>query len=143
MNRAAAAAEMGTRLAALLTDAGMSAADQAGQMKEPLDDAFRALGFAEADLATADSGDPVGLLAMLRLFTLRAVRDSIAIRFDVGISGDSYRLSQTVAALDRLVAQAEAAVEVLFGPGAAAGASISANGGMVVLDLDFLTEAAS
>lgn len=110
--RVDAASYLGGVLAQWLTDAGMTAADTAGNLKEPIDDAFLAVGVAWDDLATAEvaaAGVP-GLRKVLRWQGLARVLDAIGGRVDVDIAGDGgKKRSQAVVALSKRVEEARAA----------------------------------
>lgn len=133
MTRDEAAVEVGRRLSVVLAEAGIAVADTAGNLKEPLDDALRAMGYAETDLATAESDDAAGLLAMLRYQALRTAEERLAAKFDLSTGGDSFRLSQIAANVRALLARAEADAIALFGS-----LVMAANGGLVLLEMPFL-----
>lgn len=129
MTRAEVAAAVAARIPTQLADAGMAGTDTPGALKEPIDDALRGLGVAEAALATATSDDPVGFVALVKFFALKAVEARIGDRFDVGTGGDSYKLSQTVANVRALIARAEQELAVLFGGVPSGGATVVAYDG--------------
>ena len=133
MNRATVAAEVGVRLSAQLADVGLTAADTTGNLKEPIDDALRAMGTAEADLATAAPDDATGFLAMVRYHTLRRVWELQGDRFNVGLAGKSFSLQQAFANTERLLNLAAADVVRLFGTLDPAGSAV------VTLDLNYLS----
>lgn len=115
MNRLEVAAAVGARLVTQLADAGMSAADTTGNLKEPIDDALRAMGVAEPELVAAESDDARGFLAMTRYQTLRVVLERIGDRFNVSTSGDSFSLNQAFSNVEKLLKQAEQDVIGIFG----------------------------
>jgi hypothetical protein len=118
MTRDEVADYIGERYGALLAEVGRSADDSAGNLQSVIDDAFRALGYLESELATAAPTEPeevtdVRIQALYRAIV--QIRRDLATRFDVSIAGDSYRLSQVKAAVDTEVVLAEAAVLERFG----------------------------
>ena len=130
MDRASVAALMGLRLSGLLGQAGMTSADEPGNMKEPIDDALRGLGYAEADLATADHEDVPGFIAATRYFTLKAILERVSASFDLTDEGSSIRLSQVVDHVRKLMNEAwEDASQYISGGGDP----------IIDLDLNFLT----
>lgn len=72
LTRANLIAAVAGELAGVLTLGGFTSADTTGNCKEPADSAFRALGTAQADLATAtvDDGDEQQAIAYLRYFVV-------------------------------------------------------------------------
>lgn len=115
MNRSEVASAVGSRLVTQLGDAAMSAADTSGNLREPIDDALRAMGYTEADLATAEPEDARGLIAMVRYHVLRIVLERIGDRFDYSDPDGSARLNQTIGNVEKLLARAEADVIAIFG----------------------------
>jgi hypothetical protein len=115
MTRDEAAIEIGLRLALLLEEADITASDDPGALKEPIDDALRLMGYAEAEIATADPDDVPGFLTTLRYFTLRAIRDALAVNFDITSDGDSFRLSQVRDAVEKMLTAAAADVVAIYG----------------------------
>ena len=89
--------------------------DSAGNLKEPIDDALRAMGYAEDDLAGAEPENARGFIAMVRYHTLRAVWERIGDRFNVSTSGDSFSLNQGFGNVEKLLKQAEQDVIAIFG----------------------------
>ncbi|MCA9878216.1 MAG: hypothetical protein KC442_10560 [Thermomicrobiales bacterium] len=118
MNRAEAAAYIGERFGAYLNAVGRTAADSSGNLKPAIDDALRALGFADADLPTGETSGAEAdedLRVQLPYRTLGQVcRDLGATYFDVTV-GDSFRLSQVRTACWKDLEAAEAAVLARFG----------------------------
>ncbi len=137
MTRAEVAAQVAIRLSAQLADAGLAATDVTNGLKEPIDDALRSLGYAEADLATAAPSDAPGFILMAKYHTLRLVLEKVADRFDVTTGGDSYRLNQVIANLEKLLARAEADVIRWFGA-----LVVADDGGVIVVDLNYLDPSA-
>lgn len=115
MTRADLVAHLDAWHSELLADAELDAADTVGNLKEPIDAALRAMGVTAADLATATPTDEDGFIAQGEYHVLRRIVRALSTRFDVGIDGDSYRLSQSVAHARALLNEAEARVLALFG----------------------------
>ena len=134
MNRSEVAVAVGSRLVTQLGDAAMSAADTSGNLKEPIDDALRAMGYAEADLAAAEPEDARGFIAMTRYHALRAVWERIGDRFNVSTSGDSFALNQAFGNVEKLLKAAEADVVAIFGTLSPAGEG----GGIITIDVNTL-----
>lgn len=137
MTRAEAAAILGAELATPLADAGMVATDSTGNLKEPLDRALRALGYGAAELAGAEPADDAGFLALATWEALRTVWRRMSDRFDLGLSGTSLRLSQSVATVQAMLAEAEGEVVRWFGS-VPAGVGGDGAGGLVALGLNYL-----
>ena len=131
MHRDAAATETLRRLRGALAEAGMSLAD----LKEPIDDALRALGYPEGELATADEPNARGFLAMVRYHALKAVLDSLAGNMDISTGDQSYRLNQVFANVEKLLGQSRAEVIGIYGTMDPAGVADSS---FVVLNLNSL-----
>lgn len=74
-------------LADVLTLAGIAATDTSGALKEPLDRVFRALGVAEAGLASATvaDGDEQRAIAYAAYFVLSRAVGALASRVDVSL----------------------------------------------------------
>jgi hypothetical protein len=102
------AGEIGIRLATPLADAEMGADDSTTNLKEPIDDALRLLGYGEDDIPTADHGSAYELLVAVRYTTLRAILERITDRFDITTGGDAFRLSQTIENVKAMLTRAEA-----------------------------------
>ena len=136
MNRATAAAKIGLRWPAQLTDAGLTATDTSANISEPIDDALRLLGYGEADLATADVPveDVPDYLAALAYTTLSLVLARLADRFDLTTGGKSLRLQQSFANTERLLARAASDVLARFGS-----LTGGARDGVIGLDLNYLS----
>lgn len=134
MTRLEVAAAVGARLVTQLGDAGMSAADSSGNLKEPIDDALRAMGYAEADLATAEPEDARGFIAMVRYHALRVVWERIGDRFNVSTSGDSFALNQAFGNVEKLLDRASQDVIEIFGSLNPSGGSA----GIITIDVNTL-----
>lgn len=132
-------AETGFRIGSVLADAGIQIADSAGNLKEPIDDTFRR-GYAVAidDLATEtfDDSDFDGILALTIYHALKSALVRVSTRFDLTDAGDSYRLGQVVKQIETLLKLYESDVIRIFGS-IPTGVTAS-NGGIVVLDMDYL-----
>ena len=89
LSRASLITAVTGELAGVLTLAGFTAADTAGNMKEPADRCFRALGVAEGDLASATvaDGDEEKAIAYLRYFTVDKAVWATASKMNVAASG--------------------------------------------------------
>lgn len=142
MNRADAVAIIGTRFAKYLTAASRTAADTTGNLKEIIDDAFRALGFAPADLPTAETSGTVAdedLWVQLPYRALEQVcRDIGATFFDVTV-GDSFKLSQISGACRKDLEDAKAAVLERFGTVGVVDGD-GASDGLSTIDLNYLAD---
>ena len=148
--RAWVATELGRRLGVPLAAAFVLATDTAGNLKEPLDDALRMLGAAEDELGEPD-GAPGGVWSSdvytvpfltLAIYTaLKRAWAGVVANFDLSSQGDSLRLSQPVAAIERMLKAAEADVVRMFGM-VPSGASDD-TGGTVSLDMDYLDTTAT
>jgi hypothetical protein len=128
MTRAEVAAIIAVELATQLSDASMTGADTTGNLKEPIDQALRAMGESESTLSTATSDDPLGFLAMVRYQTLVKVRFALATNFDISMTGMSVRLQQQFANITVLLEAARAEVIAIFGsvnPGSSADSSVA------------------
>lgn len=137
MNRAEAAAAAAAKIPAALADAGLVGTDTpVPGIKDAIDDALRALGVAEASLSVGESDDVVGFPALVKHRALLMALGRMTDRFDVSVAGDAYRLSQAVAATERLIARTERELDILFGSAYPAG-----GGGVVSLGLNFLEPA--
>jgi hypothetical protein len=134
VNRADAAAYLGDRFAAYLTASNRTSADAVGGVKGPIDDALTMLGYAAAELPTADPGDEGAedFRVQLDYRLLRQIhRDFGGTLFNVVSSGDSYSLYQQQTSVEADLANAEQAVLQRFGTiGQVAGV-----GGVVSYDL--------
>lgn len=139
MTRAELAAWIGARYGAYLSAASRPATDAPGGLKEPMDDALLALGYLEANLATAAPTESVAvadLRAAGAYFTMVQVVRDLGVLFDLGTSsGGNYRLSQMRAAAEKDLAQAEA---VMLSRGLPTTPETS-DSGVAVWDLNFLT----
>lgn len=141
MNRADAATYIGERFGAYLLAAPRTATDSAGNLKAPIDDAFRALGYAAADIATAETdgeeADEDFRVQVSYRAMVQVVADMGATYLDVTV-GDSFKLSQPEAAAERMLKRTEAAVLERFGTLGVVADDDSNS--FVALDLNFLDE---
>lgn len=133
MDRDTAAAEMQRRLSLLFEETELGTTDIAGEMKEPLDDALRLMGYVEAELVDAAPTDVPSYLTTLRYFTLKAMLDRLSIRFDISADGDSFRLGQVRDAVEKLLAAAAKDVLAIYGRLTISDASAA----IITLDLNF------
>jgi len=120
MDRADAAVYVGERYGQYLLAVTRDATDTAGDLAAAvIDDAFRYLGVASADLATAETSgeeEDEDLRVQLAYRALRQiVRDLGATSFDISTGGDSFKLSQLRAAAEKDLAEAKAEVMDRFG----------------------------
>ena len=138
MNRTEAAAYVGERLGAYLTAAGRTAADSAGNLKGVIDDALRALGYGEDELATAETTTAAATedlrVQVLYRTLVQIVRDLGAQMFDLSSPEASLKLSQLRVAAEKELARAEAAVIARF----STTEIVTEGGGLVSVDLNFL-----
>ena len=116
-SRAWTAAEVGMRLSRTLTNAGMTSADSSGNMKEPIDDALRMMGYAEDNLVDPLDPEPssIDFLTLVEYTALRRIIRNIGDRFDLSTSGRNLRLQQQVATAERMLKAVEADVIRIFG----------------------------
>ncbi len=115
VTRANATTYLENRFSELRTAAGMLATDSATGWGPPIDDAFRALGKTEDQLATATATDAQrdDFLALLRYCGLARLRQALAVKVDVSV-GDpdtSVKRSQMVAVVAAMLKEAKAEVE--------------------------------
>lgn len=120
MDRSEAVAFLDDRYSDYLTAASRDATDLSGKtLKSAIDDAFRALGVASADLATAETSgeeEDEDLRVQLAYRAMQQiVRDLGATSFDISTGGDSFKLSQLRAAAEKDLAEAKTAVLDRFG----------------------------
>lgn len=119
-DRADATAYVAAVLSASLATAGLAATDTTGALMEPLNAAEAALELVtipEADVA----GTEAAYMSLVRYHVLLRIRDEVASRFDIGTGGDSYRLSQSLAGIEKLIGEARLAAVFLAGAAAVAG----------------------
>lgn len=128
MTRADVVAYLASVILVPLREAGVEAEDSAGNLKEPLDTTLREMGYAESELATAIPDDTLAYLALAEYNALGLTLSRLADRMDVGVDGDSFRLNQVFANVEKLMEKAKARV-VQFGIGA----------DIFLLDLNYLT----
>lgn len=115
MNASTLAAYLGDRYGAYLATVGRASAYSVGALKAPIDDAYLALGYVEADIATINVIEVEALndlKAMASYQTMaQIVRDLGAKAFDIGTStGSSYKLNQQRAAAEKDLKTAEEVV---------------------------------
>ena len=94
---------------------GVLLTDTAGAMKEPVDDTFRHLNVAEADLLTAEitDGNERKAIAYLRYFTLERVLYAVAAKRDVSAKdGVSSKASQQYDHVAQLLGRAAQAAQL-------------------------------
>lgn len=109
LSRATAASTVAAENTELFALLGVGTDDQSGELKEPIDAALRAIGVAEADLATATvaDGDVAGFMAyltwrvLLRLKRAAIGRAKKIAATGVGVSKD---YGDVGAEIDRLIA---------------------------------------
>jgi hypothetical protein len=96
LTRAALITAVTGELAQVLTLAGLTAVDDAANMKSPIDRTFLALGTAYADLptATVTDGQELKSLAYARYFVLLRALQGIGKKMDVGAGSARASLSQ-------------------------------------------------
>lgn len=142
MDRADAAVYVGERYGQYLLAVTRDATDTAGDLASVIDDAFRYLGVASADLATAEtSGEEADedLRVQVAYRSMQQiVRDLGATSFDISTGGDSFKLSQLRAAAEKDLAEAKAAVLERFGTLGVVPAEGSSP--FVSLDLNYLDD---
>lgn len=136
-SRANAATWVANTLGALLADAGIGTADDAGALGDPIDEALLLIGTPPADLTTATVPDAerYGFQRVLRWRVLVRVRDAVANRVDISMADPSISKSrnQIVANLNGLVDAAAADAEPYLSGDVAASAW-----GVGSLNLDFI-----
>ena len=103
MGRADAVTFLSNKYGRYVAAVGMAATDTDDDLKEPIDEALRALAVAEGDLATAvvADADMPAFRALLKVKGLEQIASAAGALFDVGVRGDSFRLSQLRAAIDK------------------------------------------
>lgn len=133
-----AAGQVALRLTAPLAAVQMGSTDVTGELKEPIDDALRMLGYAESALASAepDDAESLGFMYLVTYATLKAIWRKLATRFDISSQGDSLKLSQITGNVERMLKAAEADVIRFYGAVPSGG---SDDGGVVTLDLNYLS----
>jgi hypothetical protein len=115
MTRDEAAAFLGARLGAYLDAASRTAADSDGNLGPVIDDALRALGYAEADLATAEPDDREGYELQLRYRALLQITLDLSVFINVGTAGESFSLQAIRQAAEKDLDRAEKAVMDYYG----------------------------
>lgn len=142
LSRAALIAEIANELAGVLTLAGFTAADSVGNMKEPCNRAFRALGVGQnvIDYGQAPDGDEDKWLAYLRYFTVEKAVWVTSSKMDVKAGSASAAARQQHENLLRLLntalAQAQAFGLQVPGNGQSAYIPIPFGGGVDQSDYD-------
>ncbi len=140
MTRDDAADYIGARLSAYLDAVSRTVADSAGNLQPIIDDALRALGYADADLAFAEptgSDEVAGLRLQLIYRALLQITRDLAVFIDISTAGDSFKLSQMRTAALADLAIAEASVLSWFGT---LDAAVADGDPFVTVDLNFLAE---
>jgi hypothetical protein len=133
MRRDEAALEISRRLSILMAEASLGTEDEPGDLKEPLDDTLRLMGYSELDLLDAEPSDVPALLTVLRYFTLRTIVDRLTVNFDLSTEGDSFRLSQVQVAAQKLLASAATDVLSIYGKLTMSSSAAA----MIQIDLNF------
>jgi hypothetical protein len=112
LNRDEAAGELANRSGRALTAVGLLTSDTTGNLKEPLDDTFRALGVAYGDLIDADveEGDLDQFLAVGTVYVLRHALAASSGFANVAATalGTSKQKQQIVQNLEKRLLEAEA-----------------------------------
>lgn len=115
MTRDEAATFLGQRLGAYLSTVVRTVEDSAGNLQPIIDDALRALGYAEPDLATAEPDDRAGYEVQLRYRALLQITLDLAVFFNLGTGGDQYSLVAIRQAAEKDLKRAEDAVLAYYG----------------------------
>lgn len=127
-------------LSAPLATAGLAATDTPATLGIALDAAESAMTFVLIPLTDVTARE-AAQMALARYHVLLRIRDEIALRFDVGIAGDSYRLSQSQAQIEKLLTDAREAAIFLAGSAAVAGGTgadaIATGPGIGAIELDW------
>jgi hypothetical protein len=138
MNRADVASHLGLWFSTYLSETGLTAVDNSANLGPVIDATFRAMGFNEADLATAESDDVQALLAQAEYRLMLLIVNRLGAEIDLGISGDSYRLEQVWQHAQKKLEECRALVEELFGSSLEDSSSSSVDGPFVYIDENFL-----
>lgn len=98
---------LGGEFPELIAAVGLTASDAAGQFKGAIDKALRVFGVDRADRAAYEAADEDGdvLDALVEVTGLERMEQAAAALFDVSVRGDSFRLSQLFAALEKIRAR--------------------------------------
>jgi hypothetical protein len=115
MTRVEAVAYLAAVLDDVLSDAGVNATDTTGGLKEPLDDALLAMGYATEDLAIAEPTDARWFRLMAEYHTLRRVLVKLALRFRLSTGGNALSLEQVHAHVKDRLNEVAAALTVEYG----------------------------
>lgn len=124
MTRAELAAYLGQWLGGYIESIDRSPSDTLANLAPVIDATLRAMGHT-GDLSEVVETDDEGLRVMGTYQTLRLVVNELGLQFNVGLSGNSFALSQLYDHAKEALAAAEAAVIAMFG-------SLSLDGGEVV-----------
>jgi hypothetical protein len=112
LSRAEAASELANRAGRHLVAVGLNSSDTTGNLKEPLDDTFRALGVAYGDLIDADveEGELDQFLAVGTVYVLRQALGASSGFANVAATalGTSKQKQQIVQNLEKRLLEAEA-----------------------------------
>lgn len=115
MSRADSASYLAGTLAQWLTDAGLTAADTSGNLKEPIDDALLMTGTTYSDLTTATVADTdvPGFRKVLKYTGLLRIQDAIGSRVDLQLDGPqmSKSRSQAVKSIAEIIKTAKESAE--------------------------------
>jgi len=118
MSRTDALTYLSGTLAQWISDAGLTAADSSGNLKEPIDDALLMTGTAYADLATATVADvdAMGFRKVLKYTGLLRIQDAIGARVDLTLDGPqmSKSRSQAVKSLAGIIEKAKADADMFI-----------------------------
>lgn len=144
MTRAEAAAWIDSRYGAYLEAAGRGDGDAAGELSEVIDDALLALGYAADEISTAEPTEAEAVEDLRVQLAYRAMlqitRDLGATSFDVGLSGNSFRLGQIRVAAEKDLAITSAAVLARFGTLGVVPTADGTSSPFVTINLNYLEE---
>lgn len=114
--------------------------DTSGSLMEPLDAAEAAMELVTIPLTDA-AGIEAAYMALVRYHVLLRIRDEIAPRFPVSISGDTYGLDKSLPGIREMIAEAREAAIFLAGAAAVAGgagaAAITSGPGIGTIEMDW------
>lgn len=140
MGRSDAASYLAVMLDDLLATAGMTGDDDAPNLGFPLDAADRGMtrvAIPETDVAARESA----YTALARYHVLLRIRDKVAGRFSVSTGGDTYQLQQSLAGVEKLLAEARTDALYLAGTAAVLGGTgadvVPAAAGIGAIELDW------
>lgn len=120
MTRAELATYLGQWLGGYLDEVDRSPTDTPGNLQPVVDATLRALGHT-GDLSEVVEDDDEGLRVWGEYLALKLIVNELGLRFNVGLSGNSFSQSQLYDHAKEALADAEVAVVALFGstsPGA-------------------------